>query len=129
MRSATRLDPRRPTPLDPHRFEMLLELEQESGEGFLAQVLGLYIAGAPRLLREMRQAIASGSAEGLAVAAHSLKSSSGNLGATELAGLCRDLEAMGRGGYTEGALELWQDAVGAFAEVRFAIREWPGIAA
>ena len=44
----------------------------------------------------MREAVAAEDGEALRQAAHSLKSSSANLGATQLAAVCKELEQRGR---------------------------------
>ena len=72
----------------------------------LRKVVDLYLASTPMLLQTMREAESGGDAEKLKVAAHSFKSSSANLGALRLADVCTELEALGRGGTTQGALSL-----------------------
>jgi len=51
----------------------------------------------------MQTAIAHKEAEPLRVAAHTLKSSSANVGARMLSDLCRELEELGRSGSLENA--------------------------
>jgi HPt (histidine-containing phosphotransfer) domain-containing protein len=58
------------------------------------------------LLQQVRDAIASADPEALRQAAHSLKSSSANLGATRLAAACKELEQRGRERRLEGVAEL-----------------------
>jgi HPt (histidine-containing phosphotransfer) domain-containing protein len=50
--------------------------------------------------------VQKGDAESLREAAHSLKTSSANLGATELSSLCKQLEDLGGGAKAEAAAEL-----------------------
>ena len=57
-------------------------------------------------METIRQSITLGDAAAMQGAAHSLKSTSGNLGAMILAGLCKELETMGRAGTTDNAILL-----------------------
>jgi HPt (histidine-containing phosphotransfer) domain-containing protein len=81
-----------------------------SGTGdFLARVVARYAQDAPQLFERMRAAIASADAAALRMAAHTLKSSSANLGAKTAAAICKELEALGRSGSIGGAAELMHE--------------------
>jgi PAS domain S-box-containing protein len=82
----------------------------DEARDLLPELSGLFQEEGPALLTGMRAAIAAGDAPRLASAAHTLKGSSASLGAEELAGDCRELEALGRTGTTEGA-GAWLEAV------------------
>ena len=58
----------------------------------------LYLRGTPPLIEQMRQAIDANDEGALRVAAHTLKSSSANVGAMKLHGLCKELESQARQG-------------------------------
>lgn len=64
----------------------------------LAMVLELYLEDAPQLVAAIAQASAQPDLDALRFAAHSLKSSSGTLGAKRLASLCQRLETQARSG-------------------------------
>ena len=73
----------------------------------LLRVINIYLDAAPKLIGEIRAAVEIRDALRLQRAAHSLKSSSANLGAAKLSELCKELETMGRLGKLEGsALKL-----------------------
>jgi HPt (histidine-containing phosphotransfer) domain-containing protein len=57
-------------------------------------------------METIRHSITLGDAAAMQGAAHSLKSTSGNLGAVMLAELCKELEAIGRAGTTDNAILL-----------------------
>lgn len=57
-----------------------------------ARLVKTYLAHAPSIVREINSAHGGGDLESLGRLAHSLKSSSANLGANGLAALCQDLE-------------------------------------
>lgn len=84
-------------------LEMIRTLPGNRGFEVLRKVVDLYLASTPTLLQIMREAESGGDAEKLKAAAHSFKSSSANLGAVRLAGVCLELESLGRAGSTEGA--------------------------
>jgi HPt (histidine-containing phosphotransfer) domain-containing protein len=67
--------------------------------------MGLFLEDTPKRLAELREAMDQGDSEKLERAAHTLKSSSANLGAMVLSGMCKELETMGRAGTVEGAAE------------------------
>jgi len=67
----------------------------------VGEVIQLYLTDAPRLKEAMEAAGLRGDGDGLRKAAHTLKSSSANIGALGLADLCRELERIGRQGKLE----------------------------
>ena len=72
---------------------------------FLIELIDTYLGEAPRLLAEMRDAVARGSAEDLVRPVHTLKSSSASLGALRLSERCKILEASARTSSLDGASE------------------------
>lgn len=86
---ATEADPA----LDPAVLDKIRILERNGAPGLVARLVGLYLRDAPRLIEQMRQAAAGGDDPALGVAAHTLKSSSANVGAVRLHGWCKTLEA------------------------------------
>jgi signal transduction histidine kinase/HPt (histidine-containing phosphotransfer) domain-containing protein/PleD family two-component response regulator len=69
-------------------FSLLGEDEQE----IIAELIEAYGDESINLINVLREAVSNSDAKSLKSAAHSLKSSSGNLGASELARLCQTLE-------------------------------------
>jgi len=64
----------------------------------LQQIVALYLDSTPGLLEQMKSGFANGDLTTIRNAAHTLKSSSANLGATELSKMCSQLEAAARAG-------------------------------
>jgi HPt (histidine-containing phosphotransfer) domain-containing protein len=81
-----------PAMIDPHTFD---ELQANAGADFVLELVDTFAEEAPRLLAELRSALASGAAERFRRAAHSLKSNSHTFGATRLAAMARALELEG----------------------------------
>jgi signal transduction histidine kinase/CheY-like chemotaxis protein len=96
--SASTLAPAASAGLDPAPLEQLRRLEASTGRSILREVVDTFLAETPQRLAKLREALAGGDGEALALFAHSLKGSSGQLGAVRLAALCRELEAAGRAG-------------------------------
>ena len=59
----------------------------------LGQIVQLYLESAPALLAQLAAGLAAADLNSIGTAAHSLKSSSANLGAIELSKMCGKLEA------------------------------------
>jgi two-component system sensor histidine kinase/response regulator len=89
-----------------HALDAIRALSADQGEALLQRVLHAYIDDTPNQLHSLRQAIDSVDSGVLRKAAHSLKSSSANVGADALARLCKELEHLGRTDTTDGAAEL-----------------------
>lgn len=70
------------------------ELQDTMGADFAAELLETFLAEAPAMLAELRQA-AAGDAEGFRRAAHSIKSNAGLFGALALADMARGMELGG----------------------------------
>lgn len=82
--------------IDQSVLERIRALERSGAPGLVARLAALYLQDAPNLIARMKQAVDGRDCEALRAAAHTLKSSSANVGAMKLHGLCRDLEAAAR---------------------------------
>jgi CheY-like chemotaxis protein len=82
--------------LDPQPLDALRALQQTGGSDVLGKVLRTYLRSAPPLLTALREAVAGGDAAAVRQAAHSLKSSSDQVGALVFSAHCKALEALGR---------------------------------
>ena len=80
---------------DPGPLAELRTLDPDGSAGLVADLVNMFKASAARTITEMQAAIASGEAQTLAETAHSMKSSSGNLGACGISRLCAELEQLG----------------------------------
>jgi signal transduction histidine kinase/CheY-like chemotaxis protein/HPt (histidine-containing phosphotransfer) domain-containing protein len=87
-------------------LESLRSIVIEGQPSLLQKVIRIYLGSSPKLMETIRHSITLGDAAAMQGAAHSLKSTSGNLGAVMLAELCKELEAIGRAGTTDNAILL-----------------------
>ena len=90
----------------------------------VANLIDCYLEEAPKLLQSMRTGLVRKEAIALRIAAHTLKSSSAAIGATNLANLCKDLEAMSRAGSIEGASEKVLHLEAEYEKVKAALQEY-----
>jgi HPt (histidine-containing phosphotransfer) domain-containing protein len=103
--------------LDQSAIARIQALQRDGAPPVLLRIINIYLDAAPKLIAEIRAAVETCDALRLQRAAHSLKSSSANLGAAKLSELCKELENMGRLAKLEGSalkldvLELEFDAV------------------
>jgi HPt (histidine-containing phosphotransfer) domain-containing protein len=108
--------------LDPSALEHLLEIT--GGDlAFVDELIDTYLDDAAGQLDDMRTAAAGGDADAMVRPAHSLKSTSANVGALALAELCRALEADGRTGSISDATARVEACQLAFDDVRTALLE------
>jgi len=87
---------RRTSPLDPKPLNALRTLQHTGRSDVLGKVLRAYLQSAPPLLMALREAVAGSDAAAVRQAAHSLKSSSAQVGALAFSAHCKELEALGR---------------------------------
>ena len=104
-------------PLDPAALDRLRELAGND-EDFVRELLTTYLEDAVGQLARMRAAAEAGDQPALVMASHSLKSNSANVGAIQLADLCRALEADARAGVVAAAIDRVIAAEAAFAVVK-----------
>jgi HPt (histidine-containing phosphotransfer) domain-containing protein len=103
--------------IDAAAFANLVEMT--GGElDFVDELVDTYLEDGERQLDAMRAAADGGDVAGLTRAAHSLKSSSLNVGALELGEACRALEELGRGGSVPDAAERIALIAAGFVAVR-----------
>ena len=71
------------------------ELQEAAGADFVQELVNTFLEEAPQMLKELRDAQATGLADVFRRAAHSLKSNSNTFGANRLGEMARDLELGG----------------------------------
>ncbi len=81
---------------DIHLDHSVLSALRDVMEDEFPVLLDTFLADSAERLRQIRQAHAAADSQALRLAAHSFKGSCSNMGALELAGLCKQLEDMAR---------------------------------
>ncbi len=88
-------------------LEALKSLQSEGDDGFLKEMIELFLADTPARFAEMDAALADGQQQDFVRAVHSIKGASANFGADDLHNLCAEVEQMGRAGkMTETAAQV-----------------------
>ncbi len=95
-----------PTAIDLRVLEQFREFDPQGGSGLMRQIVDIFLRSSDPLVVQVQQAVAAGDAETLRQSAHSLKSSSANVGAKTLSELFRSLEGLGREGNLDAAEAL-----------------------
>lgn len=95
------------------QLDQLRELDPSGSLGLARQIIRVYLESSGKGIGQIEQAIDKGDSEGLRSAAHSLKSSSANVGATTLSGLFKQLEELGKNARLDEArpvyARMWQE--------------------
>ena len=81
-------------------------MQKPGAPSILSRVIQLYLDNSPGLISSIHRAVVDEDAKTLNESAHSLKSSSANLGAMQMAALSRELETLGRNGDLAPARQL-----------------------
>jgi HPt (histidine-containing phosphotransfer) domain-containing protein len=107
-------------PIDWGTYDALLKMTGDDHE-FVDDLIDTYLSDAVDQLAALDAAIGAADAAALTRPAHSLKSSSVNVGALDLGRVGRELEEQGRDGRLEGAAERVSHAHHQFEGVREAL--------
>jgi HPt (histidine-containing phosphotransfer) domain-containing protein len=108
--------------LDKNILDQIRSLEGPGGPDLLARVIQAYFQETPAIIDNLRDAMDRGDASTAAKAAHTLKSSSANIGALHLAELFKQLEAHARADFLETAQSLFQQIAQEFGRVQQALQ-------
>ena len=92
-------------------------------DGFVRELVETYVAEAGPSLRAIADAARTGDAAGIVRPAHTLKSTSASVGAMRMSAICRDLEAAGREGRSDGLDEAAAEARAAWLQTLDALRD------
>jgi two-component system sensor histidine kinase/response regulator len=104
-----------------HALDNIRALSADRGDALVHKVIAAYVDDTPGHLRTLRQAIAGVDPGKLRKVAHSLKSSSANVGAETLAQMCKEMETLGRTDTTVGAAVILTDMEQEFQAVRHSL--------
>jgi CheY-like chemotaxis protein/HPt (histidine-containing phosphotransfer) domain-containing protein len=104
--------------LDP---EVMAGLRELGGAEMLTELAGMFLDDASSCLATLREAIEAGDANSAERVAHTLKGSSGNMGAKEMAAICAELQDTGSSGDLTRAPELLEQLEDEFKQVRSAL--------
>ncbi len=78
--------------IDPEALENLKALNPDDGDGFLRELVEIFLSDTPARIVEMKTALSAGDGITFTRAAHSIKGSASNLGAEPLRAISEKLE-------------------------------------
>ena len=107
--------------LDATVIASLRALEEDGVPGLLGELVDLFLSDTPARMRNLEDALDGGDAAGVEAEAHALKSSCGNVGATALADLFKEIEALGRDAQMQSVPSLVARTRGEFDDVEQAL--------
>lgn len=111
-----------PPVLDSRVLNSLRQMAGSKAATLLRQIITHYLEDAPQRLQDIQDAVTDGDAQALRQSAHTLRSSSANLGAMNLSHLCKELEMIGRAGTTTDAQEWIAQVEAEYEKVKVALQ-------
>lgn len=109
--------------IDPQAIENLRALTPDDNDEFLREIVGIFLDDTPQRLTEIDQSLSSGDVEKFTRAAHSIKGSSSNVGASALRAVAEKLEHHSRQQGLAGTDDLIASLKREFARVQAAFGE------
>lgn len=109
--------------LNLNRLNALRQLNPANGVNVLKKLIAIYLKSAPGFLSQIENAIQAKDNHSLRRAAHTLKSSTVNIGAETLADICQKLEDFGDNNQVDEAAKLLAKFQHEFLQVTIALEE------
>jgi HPt (histidine-containing phosphotransfer) domain-containing protein len=110
------------TPIDPAVIQGLRELGGDDEPGLLAELIEIFLEDAPERMKDITEGLATGDVGRVERGAHTLKSSSANVGALSLSELCRKIVESARTNKNERLPELCRESEQSLVEASEALR-------
>ncbi|MDJ0572516.1 MAG: response regulator, partial [Pleurocapsa sp. MO_192.B19] len=112
------------TAIDFSVLESICEMAGDEASLLVEEMITSYLDDTETRLQAIANAITEADAETIHQAAHSMKSSSANLGAVNLAQLCEELEQLGRNKTIDNTENLLSSAVSEFQQAKQELRSF-----
>ena len=111
------------TVIDPQTVENLRSLNPGDNDEFLREIVGIFFEYTPQRIAELEQSLRAGDVPKFTRAAHSIKGSSANLGATGLRVAAEKLEHQSRTSGLGGVEELVAQVKAEFSRAQTALAQ------
>lgn len=111
------------TILATQQLDEIADMASDSGSILVKSIVDLYLEHTPGLIQQIKKALSERNAESLFKAAHSLKSSSANIGALRLSVLASQFEQNGREGNVVSAEKMIEELDDTLRQTLLAINE------
>lgn len=109
--------------LNPDAIRALRDLSPAGDSEFLRELISIYLEDIPKQVIKLEKAIANQDAGQVVHAAHTIKGSSGNFGATAFARLAQEMEAHGKAKNLAAAAAALPELKNGFAQVAAALQQ------
>jgi HPt (histidine-containing phosphotransfer) domain-containing protein len=109
--------------LDPHVVDSLRQLTPPGEPDVLADILTLFLEEVPKKIRTLQAALEANDAAQVARLAHSLKGSTGNLGAHAMLDVCRRIDDLAKSGDLARVAPLIANLTSEYHRVELEIRQ------
>lgn len=109
--------------IDLQAIENLRSLNPDDNDAFLRELTGIFLEDTPKRLAELDANLASGDVGAFTRAAHSIKGSASNLGATQLRSAAEKLEHHSRKEGLTGVAEMIAAIKAEFAQASEALKK------
>lgn len=113
-------------PIDPEAIENLRALNPDDEDAFLKDIIGIFLEDTPARIAELKQCLAAYDQPKFTRAAHSIKGSASNLGATRVRAVAEKLEHQSRHSGLDGLDPLLADLETAFATAKAELEKIAG---
>lgn len=110
-----------PDVLDMRILNELRELGGEDDPALIGELIEIFLSDAPQRLEEIAKGLSRGDLQSVERAAHTLKSSSANIGAIGLSRICREMEEFARARQLEAIRPLFVHSEHVMSEVQLAL--------
>ena len=111
--------------IDAATIQGLRELGGEDEPGLLGELIAMFLEDAPERMRDITEGLSSGDYGRVERGAHTLKSSSANIGALGLSDLCRRIVESSRTNHPERLPELCRASEQSLIDASLALRSIP----
>ncbi len=111
------------SPIDRSMLDSIRMLQGNSEEDLLQKVIKNYLHDSAQLMNTLQKAIENEDCDSIRMAAHSLKSSSSNVGAIQVSSLCKKLEQNGREKILEGVNGLFIELQNEYDQARLLLQK------
>jgi HPt (histidine-containing phosphotransfer) domain-containing protein len=109
--------------LDMRVIESLKELGGDDDPGLVLELIGMFLEDAPGRMSDIQASLARGDIASLERAAHTLKSSSANIGAARLSAYCRSMEELARKQQLDNLPSVVRASVQSWTELESVLRD------
>jgi HPt (histidine-containing phosphotransfer) domain-containing protein len=111
-------------PIDLSVLEAIRSFRREGRPDPLRHIVNLFAEHSRQLIGRMEDALAHGDGAAVRETAHSLKSSSGNVGAVNLSSLCKEMEQAGKEANIDLARRILPQLLEAYEQAGVALEQY-----